>query len=482
MPAAERILAVDIGTTTIKAVVFAVDGSIVRATHVATDARGPAAGPGEQHPDAVVDGVLQAIAQILQEGGGKENIRALAFSSQLYSVLAVDEQDRPLGPSLTWADNRAADIALAWRAEGLRLAEQTGCPPHSLYPLAKIAWMRRQPEYAKTKRFVSIKEYVIHRLAGEWLVDWQVASATGLLDVRAKTWCAPALDLAGIPADALSSLVSPRTRLPTWTAEALATGLPKETPGIIGGGDGPLGSLGLGAFATDILSINVGTSAAGRCLLEQPATDAQGRLWTYAVDDNFWVTGGIVSSGGAVFDWARRLAGNLSVEEALRAAAEVSHGADGLTFLPHLGGEQSPGWNPRATGSLHGLTYRHGPAHLLRAALEGIARSLERVASTIVEVRRAPLVEARAAGGLSASSLWCRIAADMLGLPLSTGSSPEASARGAAMLALLALGDKRAWADFADWCVAPVNTVSPDEAAHAFYAEQKATYLHLSSD
>lgn len=483
MPEAPHILAIDIGTTTTKAVVFDAMGAVVRTAHVATSGEGRASGPHEQDPEGVVQGVLQVIARILQETGSEaEDIRALSFSSQLYSVLALDANDRPLGPSLTWADNRAAEIALAWRAEDLELAEETGCPLHSLYPVAKIAWMRRQPAYTNARRFVSIKEYVLFRLTGTWLVDWQIASATGLLDVRTKQWSARALERAGISADALSTLVSPRTRLPAWTPEALATGLPKEMPGIIGGGDGPLGSLGLGAFATDILSLNVGTSAAGRCLVDHPATDAQGRLWTYAVDENLWVTGGIVSSGGAVFDWARRLAGNLSVEEALTAAATIPPGADGLIFVPHLGGEQSPGWNPRATGSLHGLTYRHGPAHLLRAALEGIARSLERVAASIVDVRGSPLAEARAAGGLSASPLWCRIAADMLDLPLSTGSSPEASARGAAMLALLALGERRSWADFADWCSVPVDTVSPDQDAHTFYAGQKAAYLSLVSE
>lgn len=479
--ATARILAVDIGTTATKAVVYDLAGRLVRVEQVATAGGSVVGGEGEQQADAVVDSVLAVLRAVLAAGPAGEELAAVVFSSQMYSILAVDGQNRPLGPSLTWADQRADSVVRDWRREqGLAgICAETGCPLHALYPIAKIGWMRRQAEYATAQRFVSIKEYVIFRLTGAWLVDWQTASASGLLDVRRRCWSARALELAGIGSGALSELVSVRQRLPGWTAEARVVGLGETVAGIIGGGDGPLASLGLGVLGPDAVAVNVGTSAAARVLLPEPSVDPAGRVWTYVVDDGCWVSGGMVTSGGALFDWARELVGGVDAQTACEEASRVAPGAEGLLLLPHLGGELSPGWKISATGSLHGLAYRHGRPHLLRAALEGICYSLREVLDAIRSIHPGALSEIHAAGGLSASPLWQRMAADIFGLPVNTYASPEASARGAAMVALLALGAKSSLEDFADWRTSPSVRQLPDPALRPFYTEQTRRYHAL---
>jgi len=193
---------------------------------------------------------------------------------------------------------------------------------------------------------------------------------------------------------------------------------------VIGAGDGVLSSVGVGAVGRGIAAVNVGTSAACRYLISAPTIDPKERLWTYALDERWWVIGGIVSSGGIVYDWfVRQWAGTESTGHApgpeLHAAlndlaAEVPPGSDGLTFLPYLSGEQCPVWDPRDEGGFLGLTLRHTRGHLTRAVYEGIALSLARVAEALSDAVE-PIEEVRVTGGLMGSSTWLQIAADMWG-------------------------------------------------------------------
>jgi len=240
-------------------------------------------------------------------------------------------------------------------------------------------------------RFISIKEYVFRRLFGEYVVDWSMASSTGLFDIRRREWCPEALDAAGIDRTRLSTPVSPYQIFTRWAPDALArTGLPQGIPCVIGAGDGVLSSVGAGAVGRGIAAVNVGTSAACRYLISTPTIDPHERLWTYALDERRWVIGGIASSGGIVYDWfvrqcaARDPEGDPPAPEPHTAlndlAARVPPGAEGLIFLPYLSGEQCPVWDPETTGGFFGLTLRHGRGHLARAVYKGIALSLARVA------------------------------------------------------------------------------------------------------
>jgi gluconokinase len=173
--------------------------------------------------------------------------------------------------------------------------------------------------------------------------------------------------------------------------------------------------------------------------------DPRGRLWTYALDENWWVTGGIVSSGAIVYDWFLRALGPEAANpdrlhaEVNGLAAAVPAGAEGLIFLPYLSGEQCPVWDPETTGGFLGLTLRHTRGHLARAVLEGITASIARIAETLRE-RLGAIEEIRVTGGLVGSAAWLRIAADMFEARVLVPESPEGSALGAAVLAWVALG------------------------------------------
>ncbi|MDO9348397.1 MAG: FGGY-family carbohydrate kinase, partial [Anaerolineales bacterium] len=159
-------------------------------------------------------------------------------------------------------------------------------------------------------------------------------------------------------------------------------------------------------------------------------------------------------------------------------AGTIPPGAEGLLFIPYLGGEQCPGWRPATRGGFWGLDFKHQRSHLARAVLEGITRSIYRVVETITAVSPQPFREIRVTGGLTASPLWQQIAADMFNLPVLVPETVEGSARGAAMLAMLSLGLKTSLDDFKHLTITEKCTY-PREEVHTLYREQHQAFLEI---
>jgi len=487
------ILSVDIGTSATKAILFDADVKQVAIVRKPYPIHAPHKGWSEQEPEVIFDAVLGALQEIAQSVPESSRVLGVSFSSQLYSVLAVDADGKALTNSLTWSDTRSAEIAelISQHSEAQGIYQRTGCPIDAIYPLAKIQWLRENVELPENIKFISIKEYVLFRLIGQWMADWSIASATGLFDIKEHHWDETALSLLGITPANLSELVPPRHIFTKWNKEIIERiGLSPDTPLIIGGGDGPLASIGVGAYNSDTLAVNVGTSAAARLTISEAKVDPEGRLWTYVVDEDLWVIGGIVSSGGIVYDWALRnfFSGIEESEDdgstqrvheyADRLASAVPPGAENLIFIPYLGGEQSPVWHPHTRGSFFGLDFRHNRGHFVRAVLEGITRSIYRISESIQFMLNSQFNEIRVTGGLTSSPLWLQIAADMFGTPIAVPESAEGSARGAAMLAIVSLGLKSNIEDFADLVVAQ-KRVHPREEIHAYYQTQYQMFKEL---
>jgi len=493
MSVSDFILSIDIGTSATKALLFDADVNQVAVARKHYPIHAPHRGWSEQEPEVIFNAVLEAVREITNSLPEDSRVLGVSFSSQLYSVLAVNTDGKALTNSLTWSDTRSAAIAqlISQHPEAQGIYQRTGCPIDAIYPLAKIQWLKEKVELPENTRFISIKEYVIFRLIGQWVADWSIASATGLFDIKEHHWDETALSLLGITPANLSELVPPRHIFTKWNKEIIhLIGLPPHTPLIIGGGDGPLASVGVGAYRSDTLAVNVGTSAAARLIISEAKVDPEGRLWTYVVDEGLWVIGGIVSSGGIVYDWFLKnfLSGIEETgdsgstkrihEYADRLASAVPPGAENLIFIPYLGGEQCPVWHPHTRGSFFGLDFRHNRGHFVRAVLEGITRSIYRISESIQSMLNSQFNEIRVTGGLTSSPLWLQIAADMFGTPIVVPKSAEGSARGAAMLAMVSLGLKSNIEDFADLTFTR-KRVDPRADVHAYYLAQYQSFEKL---
>jgi gluconokinase len=175
----------------------------------------------------------------------------------------------------------------------------------------------------------------------------------------------------------------------------------------------------------------VGTSGALRLLYESERPQPKPGLFLYAVDERRVVEGGALSDGGNLHDWLEQ-----TLADASGSLAERDPRDHGLVFLPFLGGERSTGWNPHARGTIHGLTFATTPLDLRQAAYEGVAFRFAAIADLLPDVR--DVVATGAA--LLHDRDWIQIMADALARPVTVSAVPEASLRGAAVLALERLG------------------------------------------
>ncbi|WP_082495233.1 gluconokinase [Cellulomonas sp. Leaf334] len=441
------VIGVDLGTTSTKAVAFATDGTPVASHSAGYPLEEPHPGHAVQDSSRILDAVLEAVRTVVAEVGAAR-VAGLSFSAAMHSVIGLSPTGDPLTEVVTWADTRSRAQAERLRASpgGLALHRRTGTPLHPMSPLPKLIWFREQePKLCEGVGFwVGIKEFVLLRMCGALVTDHSIASATGLMTMATLAWDDEALTLAGITADQLPEIVSTTTVLPGLTADAAAaTGLPQSTPVVVGGADGPLANLGVGAVRPGVAACSIGTSGALRVAVEKPAVDPLGGVFCYALTATRWVVGGAINNGGLVLGWAHdALAPEFTdppEPELLALAARAAPGSGGLLMLPYLLSERAPHWSSLPRGAYVGLTRAHRREHLVRAAIEGVCLQL---ALVLGSMRAAGLevTEIRATGGVMRSPFWRQMLADTLDMDIAFAEGHEGSSFGAALLGMEALG------------------------------------------
>ena len=450
------VIGVDIGTTSTKAVVFDTAGQVIAHHAVEYPLLTPTPAAAEQDPEEIHRAVLTAIREAVRKAGAAPaDVVGVAFSAAMHSVIAVGADHRPLTRSITWADSRATEWAERIKNDwdGLAIYQRTGTPIHPMSPLAKLVWLRReQPEvFARAARFVGIKEYVFFRLFKRYVVDYSIASATGLFNLSRLDWDAGALEVAGITPDRLAEPVPTTFHMAGLEPDlARELGLLPTTPFVVGANDGVLSNLGVNAIGPGEVAVTIGTSGAMRAVVDRPLTDPSGRTFCYALTDRHWVIGGPVNNGGIVFRWVRDELTASAVETArrlgidpyevlTRIAERVTPGAEGLLFHPYLAGERAPLWNANLRGSFFGLAMHHRKEHLIRAVLEGVIFNLYSILPA-VEALIGPTQTMKATGGFARSGLWRQMMADIFNREVVVPESFESSCLGAAVLGLYALG------------------------------------------
>ncbi|MDL5160571.1 gluconokinase [Actinomycetospora termitidis] len=464
------VLAVDVGTTSTKAVLFTTTGAVLGEGDVGYELAEPEPGAAVQDPETV----WEAVGDAVRDAAGGTRPAVVSFSAAMHGLLGVDDRNDPVGPLLTWADSRASATADALRATdtALDLHRRTGTPVHSMSPLVKLAWMRRERPslHAAAAHWGGIKEFVLGRATGRRVADASCASGTGLMDLARRQWDDEALEIAGITADRLDEIVDTTAVVGTLTdAVARDWDLPSGTPVVAGAGDGPLANLGLAAIRPGVLACSIGTSGALRLAVDRPAVDPRGRLFCYELTDERWVVGGAITNGGVVLDWASETFG-ADAETLLAEAADTPPGADGLLAIPHLLAERAPRWDGGLGGTFLNLQRAHGRGHLTRALIEGVCLQLRLVLDSMRDAG-AEVHEIRATGGFARSAFWRQLLADVLGVPVGFPEGHQGSAYGAALLGAQGVGlldpGAEALAAAADHVtIAEVREPGPSAAGH----------------
>jgi gluconokinase len=416
----------------------------------------------EQDPQELLRAAMAAVRQAVERSGARpERCGGMSIGGALHSVMAMDDRDQPLTGVITWADGRAVKQAEAVAATetGQRLYPETGCPPHGMYPLYKVMWLREnRPElFQKARRYVSAKEYVGFRLTGTWQVDYSLAAGSGFLNTDTLQWSDSALHQAGIRPDQLSSLAAPVALLGKLQADAAAQmGIPAGTLVVTGSSDAVNSSIGAGAVAPNQATLMIGTSGALRVVAPRPVLDSRGRSWCYAIDAAHWLVGGAINNGGVALSWLRDCLNQahvrqpLAFEDVLALAGRAPVGSGGLVCLPFFAGERSPNWNLNARAVFFGMSLGHEARHLARALLEGMAFRFKSLLAVLTEVGL-DVRQIVASGGFTQSELWLQVMADALGRELSVPEWGETSALAAAFWPFLSMGGAASISEIRNW-------------------------------
>ncbi len=452
------ILALDIGTSSTRAVLYDAGGNAVDGVHSQLTYQLTTSHEGEASVDAdfLLGLVARTIDETLQAAGTRaEQIAGVATSAFWHTLLPLDRAGRPLLPLLTWEDTRPQRAALELRAllDEASTHRRTGTRLHTSYWPAKIRWLTTAyPEIAAyTAHYVSFGEYLHERLLGRAVCSLSMASGTGLLNIRARAWDSELLTLLDIspaqlpaPGDLPESLEG---LAPEFAARWPALAHVPWFPAI---GDGAAANFGSNCTSPTTWAVTMGTSSAIRVVVPPGQVEPEQGLWLYAVDKKRALLGGALSEGGNMLAWLKQTLRLSDLAEFDQQFASLQPAAHGLTVLPQLAGERSPGWHPHAAMTIAGLTVLASQVMQPRLIVNG--------------------------GALLKSALLRQILADTLNRPLELSANSEASARGAALLALETL---HLLPNLTQLQPATTTIVTPDPKRHQIYCEAKARQQEL---
>jgi gluconokinase len=412
-----ELLALDVGSSSVRAQRF--------------DLRAEAVGE-LRHEEYESDDPAEVAAAVRNVLDGEEPDAISCFA---HSLVAVDEDWNALTPILGWRDTRSAGAAewLARRLDAEAIHARTGAFLHPSFWPAKLAWLAEtEPEiFRRAASFVSFADYLrgkppglsaarrrLGRRCSQPQTSLGMASTSGLLDLTSLDW----------DEELLATLGLERRRLPQISDLSVWP-------------DAACSNAGAGCVGRERAALMVGTSSALRVLYESERPQPKPGLFLYLADARRVVEGGALSDGGNLYEWVER-----TLADASGSLADRDPRDHGLTFLPFLGGERSTGWNPDARGTVHGLTFDTTPLDLRQAAFEGVAFRFAAIADLLPDVTEVVAT----GGGLLRDRDWIQIMADALARPVHVSAVPEASLRGAAVLALERAGHEVAEAPIAE--------------------------------
>lgn len=468
-PASARVLALDIGTSGARAVLFDLSGVMKGSAYQEYKSTFITPTTIDHDPQTWLDAVNAMVPLVMKQTGTQShNVIALSVTSQRATIVPVDESGFWLAPAISWQDKRSLEVCaeMAQTVDEETLFQSTGLRMDPYFSLPKVLWIRRHLPHVfqRTFKFLTVHDLVIHHLTGVFATDYTQASRTMMFDIRTLHWNQSLLASFGLDEAVLPAAYPTGTVAGGLTQEAAdRLGLPAGLAVVMAGGDQQCAAVGLGVIRPGLATVTTGTGSFVVAPVSQPVFDAEKRvLCSVAAVPNQWILEAGIFSTGAVYRWVRD-----EIADEVRAKAEavgtdpyilldqlatrVRPGSGGVLCLPHFAGSAAPYWNPEARGVIFNLTLGHSKDQLIRAALEGIVLEVNKNLAIIRQLlsfadpfadpaKPATLDEIRVSGGAVRSDLFNQIQADVYGRRVIPAEIEEATALGAAVIGATAVG------------------------------------------
>lgn len=473
-PAGPLVLTLDIGTSSVRAMIWDRNGDWVPGWEAEIEHRMTLTADGGVEADAraLWRRTVRCIDSVLEKAERQATlIGAVGISTFWHSLMGVNGEGKPLTPVYTWADLRSQSAAqeLKQRLDEQAIHARTGCMLHSSYLPAKLLWLSQsQAEtFHAVESWMSFGEYCFLQLFGETAVSISMASGTGLLNQDTCTWDSALLEVLPVTVGQLSRLVDADTAFThlhkKWTKRWPALKNVSWYPAL---GDGACSNAGSNCVTRERMALMIGTSGALRVLWAANGVATPSGLWRYRLDREHIIVGGALSNGGNLVRWLRETLQIGKRSDMARQIASLPPDGHGLTVLPFLAGERNPDYRADLRATIQGLGLATTPYEIAQAGLEAVSYRCALIHDLLARV--APEAETLVVNGgaILHRPYWMQITADVLGRPLIVSSEAEATSRGAALMALRSLGELASIEAAQDRLG---DCFSPDLERHAIY-------------
>ena len=484
------LLGLDLGTTNCKVLAMDALGNTLALAAAPTPSLpllpNPSAKQTSHSPEYDANALWLLFVQLIQQVCASSTFVAadvvgLCVSSMAESGVLVDAAGEPTAPVITWHDLRTKPYLDVWRKRMSPLAvyQNTGLSQDHIYSASKLMWHKQHtPQaFAGATQWLGLADWITFKLTGVHSMSLPMASRTMLFDPQTRAWSPLMLDLAEIPARLMPPLVASGIVVGHLTSQAARlTGLRDGVPVSAGGHDHICGALAVGAIEPGIILDSAGTAEAFMATLDKSIANEVTALpglgcGCHTAPGKYYLLGGIL--GGGVVNWlSETLMGDVSLNNVLRLMSEAERaplGANGVRFLPYLRGSGPPWRDPNAFGSWLRFRLNHTRADLMRAAMEGLSFGFCHVVALMQQLGGLRADALRVTGGSARNTWWQQLKADVIGLPIEVTDEPEASAKGAALLAGIGAGVFADEAEAARISYKPIARYEPDAARHQQY-------------
>lgn len=471
---AKYLIGLDVGTSGAKCILCDETGRVLSSSTQEYPLYTPQPGWAEQDPEDWWQGVKRGLKAILEKHPvDQKDIAGISFSGQMHGLVALDENDQVIRPSILWCDQRTQKQCdeITEMAGGLdALVKLTNNRMLTGYTGGKILWLKEEEpdNYRRMKLFVCPKDYIRFKLTGKLAIDMSDASGTGFFDTKNRCWQKELIRRCGLELDIFPECLESVDKAGEVTKEAaLETGLMAGISVYAGGGDAVIQTTGTGLVEPGVLGVVIGTSGNVSMGMDRYQDNPEGKLQMFCNNDKtLWHCFGCTLTAGGALSWfTKTLAGEDAIDARNQGknvyallderASQVPPGSNGVLFAPYLTGERCPYPDPNARGIFYGLSLGTTRAEMTRAVMEGVTFSLKQVVELMGVACKPEKVYL--SGGGASSELWKQMAADIFEIPVYTMSAAkEGGAYGAVLVAGVGAG---VWKDLHE----AINVLREDE-------------------
>ena len=474
-------IGIDLGTSAVKLLLMAGDGTIVKSVSKEYPISFPRPGWAEQDPEDWYENTQEGLVELLH-GIDKSQVAGIGFGGQMHGLVVLDEDDRVIRPTILWNDGRTAEETdyLNEKIGKEKLSEYTANIAFAGFTAPKILWMKKhEPEnYRQIHKIMLPKDYIAYRLTGVHCTDPSDASGTLFFDVKNRCWSEEMMEICGITREQLPDVFESYEVVGTLKEDiAEKLGLSKDVKVVAGAGDNAAAAVGTGTVGEGKCNVSLGTSGTIFISSKKFGVDKNNALHAFAhADGNYHLMGVVLSAASCNKWWMEEI---LNTKDFQGEQEGIENpGRNSVYFLPYLMGERSPHNDPNAKGAFIGMTMETGRKDMTLAMMEGVAFAI-RDSYEIAKALGIQVERTKMCGGGARSPLWRKILANVLDLRVDILEAEEGPALGGAMLAAVGCGEYSSVEEAAERLVRIRSTVEPDPEIVALYDERYKVYRDI---